>query len=124
MPGVSDATDDIKSEVEAIQQLCGGQDAHKHVVRVLKHGALPGLPYYFIDMELCDLNLSEYIHGNVAARSESLPCFVNDAAPSVKARQIWDVMIHIAGGLEYIHSQGYVHRDIKPENGIFPREIS
>ena len=99
-------------------KLCGKEN-HKNIVSVLKWGELPNSAYYFIDMELCDLNLAVYIHRTDApSPSESLPYFIKDASSELRALQIWNIMRQIAGGIKYIHSHDLVHRDVKPANGI------
>jgi len=93
---------------------------HPNIVAVLKLGPLPQTPYYFIDMELCDLNLAEYIHRRTPlSPSESIPYFVKDAEPPLKAQQIWSIMYEIAKGLAFMHSLRVAHRDLKPANGNF-----
>jgi len=100
----------------AIKNLCG-PGAHIHIVQVLAHGQLPNAPYYFIDMELCDLSLDDYIHREPSAEvSESMPYIIRGTG-SVSPLQIWVVMSQIAVAVEYIHRKGHVHRDIKPANG-------
>ena len=69
-------------------------------------------------MELCDLSLHDYIHRADTPRpSESIPYFIKDAPPEIKASQIWNIMRDIAEGLLYIHEHSLVHRDVKPLNG-------
>ena len=74
------------------------------------------MPYYFIDMELCDLNLAEFIHDPVS-QNPSIPSLVKDITPSLRAQQVWYIMMHITSGLAYLHSLNVVHRDLKPPNG-------
>jgi hypothetical protein len=100
--------------VQAITTLCG-PGTHINIVQVLRHGNFSHSDFYFIDMELCDMNLRDYLHPRSSEPSGSLPQFTRGAG-SKTVSQIWDVMQQIAAGLEYIHLQGQVHRDIKPAN--------
>jgi serine/threonine protein kinase len=102
----------VQKEVEAIKQLCGS-DRHENIVQVLNHGSLSHSPYYFIDMELCDLTLYEYIH----PQTDSGPMVTK--ADWLSVVEIYNVTRQIAAGLEYIHRKGHVHRDLKPQNGDF-----
>lgn len=112
--------EDIEHEAQAIRKICG-QGAHKNIIAVLKLGELRHTSYYFIDMELCDLSLAEYIHRPTAPNpSESIPYFIKNAPPPMKAQQIWNVMQQIASGIKYMHSLDAVHRDLKPANGRLP----
>ena len=122
IPGVDQR--DIDNEVRAIMRLCG-EGNHKNIVSVLKWGELPNSPYYFIDMELCDLNLAVYIHRtDTPSLSESLPYFIKDASVDLRALQIWNIMRQIAKGITYIHKHDLVHRDVKPANGIsYPEDL-
>jgi serine/threonine protein kinase len=71
-------------------------------------------------MELCDLNLELYIYRTTPpAPSESVPFFIKDAPPAIKAEQIWTIMKQIVCGVEYIHLHNEVHRDLKPANGNY-----
>jgi serine/threonine protein kinase len=106
-----------QNELQAITKLCK-KGAHLHIVTVLKIGELRDTPFLFIDMELCDLDLAEYIHCT-KAESSVLTYFVKDQPPPLKAQQIWNVMLHIAKGVQYLHSKDIVHRDLKPANGNF-----
>jgi serine/threonine protein kinase len=112
--------EDIEHETQAIRKICG-QGAHKNIIAVLKLGELRHTSYYFIDMELCDLNLAEYIHRPTPPNlSESIPYFIKDAPPPMKARQIWNIMKQIVSGIKHMHSLDVVHRDLKPANGVLP----
>ena len=82
---------------------------------MFKIGELRNSQDLFIDMELCDLNLLEYIDPGLQGSKPIM--FVRDQPPPVKARQIWNVMLQIATGVDYLHGKHVVHRDLKPANG-------
>jgi serine/threonine protein kinase len=107
----------VEKEVRAIQKLCGLR-THPNIVQVENHGLLWHHPYYSIDMELCDMNLNDFIHPKTAPDPSKthLPCFVKGGGTD-SLLQIWTVMNQIASGVEYIHRQSQIHRDIKPGNG-------
>jgi hypothetical protein len=76
---IQSGRDLLQKEVKAIKRLCG-PGAHVNIVQVLDHGPLSNTPYYFIDMELCDFNLHDYIHRETsAAPSESIMYFIRGA---------------------------------------------
>jgi serine/threonine protein kinase len=105
-----------------------------NIIRVLDHGWLTGsLDVYFIDMELGDFTLADYIdyiHDRRPNLSKAIidslvsstnPAFVPGKCPVHERME--NVMVignHIAQGLEFMHSLHHVHRDLKPSNGISP----
>jgi serine/threonine protein kinase len=115
IPGISKEL--IKIEEEAIQKVC--KKPHQNIIAVLHLGELASSQHYFIDMELCDLNLHQFIdRTNPPNPSESIPYFIKDATPPLRARQIWNVMKQIASGTKYLHGLRIVHRDLKPANSM------
>lgn len=60
-PFGSTTQEDIHREVQAISKVCNIKGGHQNIVSIFKHGPLDLLDYYYIDMELCSLNLAEYI---------------------------------------------------------------
>ena len=105
--------EDIEIEAEAIKKVCK-KDSHPHIVEVLRMGELRNSSNYFIDMELCDLNLEDYIYSRKSGGG--LPFYNKAAKPPLRAQQIWYILIHIARGAKYMHLIGMVHRDLKPAN--------
>ena len=106
----------VEHEGRIIKKICE-QGAHSNIVAVLKLGELRNTSYYFIDMELCDLNLDDYIHRKIPlSPCDSLPYFISNALPSIKAQQIWNIMRQLASGVNYLHTLNTVHRDLKPTN--------
>ena len=44
-----------------MKKLC--TQSHKNIICVFEHGQLNGTAFYFIDMDLCDFTLYEYLRG-------------------------------------------------------------
>lgn len=119
----------IKNEADVIASMCehGG---HQNIVKVLGHGWLKGsFKMYYIDMELASLTLEQYLqyHKNESVEGVDVeaipvadPVFVrNDCDSTKQIANMWVIGMHIAGGLEFMHSLGHVHRDLKPSNGYY-----
>ena len=116
---------DIFNEVKIIDKLLDLNGWNKNVVQVFNHGWIQRDPnWYFIDLELCALNLEDYLQGDfksvlgvsfywdiVAIRNE-LGCLT-----------IWSIMEDITSGLSFIHKCCAVHRDVKPANGTSAGKI-
>jgi serine/threonine protein kinase len=110
---------DILNEIAAVEKLYGVGSVLKppFLVQILRHGWLVSSPYYFFDMELCAMNLEEYIN-------EAWPSDLDGTGPyfskenSSSEQNVWRIMADITTGLSFIHDQHLVHRDLKPRNGI------
>lgn len=101
---------------------------HDNIVSILAHGWMPS-DLYFIDMELCDLTLNDYIN-YLSGESKLMvfddrlfvstsPVLIKSKSSSeVRLLNLWTTGLHIAQGLEFMHAHGHVHRDLKPGNGI------
>lgn len=111
--------------------LSGIRDAgnHDNIIRILGHGWLPKpTSYFYIDMDLCDSNLHDYIYGARIVQhmgehldNEPNPVYApNDCTLLIKLRNVWTILTHICDGLNYIHKHGQIHRDLKPRNGKVP----
>lgn len=101
-------------EIQAIRNIYN-DGGHPHIVAITRIGDIP--QNIFIDMELCDLNLDDFIHSK--RDPAMVPAyFVKDQPPPLKSRQIWNIMSHIAQGVDFLHRKKMVHRDLKPVNGI------
>lgn len=97
---------------------------NQNIVGILRHGWFDTASLCFIDMELCDLNLDDYINcrSTFVTQAPTLlnePVFVaQDCAAHVQMLNTWTIINHIAQGIESIHENNYTHRDLKPANGI------
>jgi serine/threonine protein kinase len=103
---------EIANELRALDKICTKN--HPNVITVLRHDKLEGSLYY-IDMDLCDMNLNSYI----ASIPKSWPDHLAGKGrffPAYDSSIIWAIMKDIAKGLSFIHSLGEVHRDLKPQN--------
>ena len=101
--------EDIEDEAKAIDRLCTDPPG-VHVVRIFRHGWLKSatgdkapLPMYFIDMELGDYSLEDYI--NNLGEESYLP-----------TANILYIMLQITAGISFIHRSGMIHGDLKPAN--------
>lgn len=103
--------------MRAVSKLCMNSNTHQNIVSVLAFGKLSHFLYY-IDMELCDLNLERWIYGkwdqNTAKR---LPHLTVELPPRARMGQVWDIMEDITRAVAFIHDEHEIHRDLKPSNG-------
>ena len=119
------STADIQKELKVASMLQENQ--HKNIVQLLKHGRSK-FNFYFIDMELCEMTLSDYIRDlrdkkpcmfNSDIVQTLRPVFVPGDAPSEgRLTNTWMIGVHIADGLAFMHGHKYAHRDLKPSNGM------
>jgi hypothetical protein len=79
----------------------------------LRHDRFSSGSIYFIDMELCTLNLHNYIyrtleyirHASVLSNDRTF--VIEDTSTHLKLINIWTIMDHVAQGLEFIHKNHY-----------------
>jgi serine/threonine protein kinase len=118
------STADLENERKNIAALIenGG---NKNIITIINHGWMRELDYYFIDMELCELTLHDYV--KYLAGSNELPFDIDasmspvfiekESSPFVRMHNTWTIGSHMASGLEFMHKHHQVHRDLKPHNG-------
>ena len=107
---------DLRNELRALDKICTRDNPH--IVNVLRHGPLPFSTFYYIDMQLCDINLNDYIYQSWPAQLASKSRFFGTDYRDVPSE--WLILAHIVSGLVFIHGLGEVHRDLKPRNGNTP----
>ena len=89
--------------MRAIVKLCHG--SHRNIVTVLEHGWLANSTYYYIDMQLCDLNLEQYLYGTSSAPADS-----NNVPEESRLTTAWDILSQITNGIHHIHKRKVIHR--------------
>ena len=103
----------IDNEVRAINKLC--KSNHPNIVQVLGCGWLkPDGAFYFIDMELCEISLENYIQGGTI---NGLVDWNTVRIRDEVHEHAYKIMQQILNGLIYIHCRNEVHRDLSPNNG-------
>lgn len=101
------------NEVRAIENLCDGK--YQNIVKVFRHGLLrPDHSIYYIDMEMCDFNLDEYVTGTHT--DQSLLDWPNASKQDQIQYLLTTILDNVLSGLTSIHSHNEVHRDISPQN--------
>jgi len=107
---------DIENETRAIDLLC--KDPHENIIQVYGHGLLrPNQLFYYIDMELCELHLGQYLRNEIKGVRGLLewPRVISEGHLDFL---VCAIMQQIIRGLVFIHSKGEAHRDLTPQNGI------
>jgi serine/threonine protein kinase len=107
----------IANEERVIEKV-SASGGHPNIIGILRHGWLNIDEKYFLDMELCAMNLGDFISGDFAMElgEQYFDPMSNGNGP--RCLTIWNIMRDIISGLEYLHGQREVHRDLKPQNGI------
>jgi serine/threonine protein kinase len=105
--------------MRAVAKLCTTEHTHQNIVAVFNFGRLSTF-LYFIDMELCDLNLERWIYGTWdKATARKLPLLTADLPPRARIGQVWDIMEDITRAVAFVHDVNEIHRDLKPSNSLY-----
>ena len=107
----------IANEIRVINKI-SQNGTHLNIITVLGHGEMSTGDIYALDLELCEMNLGQFIRGDYikALGNQYFDPVYNRDVP--ECLTIWTIMRHITNGVGYIHSLREVHRDLKPQNGI------
>ena len=62
--------------------------------------------YFYIDMEVCDSDLGQFIRSN---RPDEF-----QLTPSIPQRQVWEIMNAVANAVRFVHEQNFTICDLRP----------
>ena len=106
--------------MRAIEKLAKN-GSHPNVIAIFDHGWLHTDQYYYFDMQLCVMNLEDFMKADFNAIFGSQ--YLNPGSTEGELPQclnLWTIIRHITSGLEHIHQHHELHRDLKPRNGTHP----
>lgn len=111
--------EDTNREANAILLLYKDGE-HRNLIHVFSYGYKVEHGFFYIDMELCDFSLHDFIYSKLSTPESinlwSIPeCSFQDTERA--SWNAWDIMEQISYGLEFMHGCNLVHRDLKPNNG-------
>lgn len=126
---------DVENEAQ-VASLILMNGGHGNIITILSHGWLKYSfnQCYYIDMELCEFNLRDYVNYHY---NQPTVVFETNIEPNLsptvvrkdssiieRMQNTWTIGIHIALGLEFMHSTKQAHRDLKPGNGKFIKSLN
>jgi serine/threonine protein kinase len=94
-----------------MERLCKSE--HRNIIRIFEHGRVGDGAFYFIDMELCDINLEEYLEGTKTGIRGLLDWKTAEAEGQCLFLLV-AIMQQLLNGLAFIHGKDEVHRDLAP----------
>jgi serine/threonine protein kinase len=106
----------IQTELQAIEDVRKA-GTHRNIVSILRDGKLPQTGLWFIDMELCDLNLQDFISQSwPPALDNTSPFLGRNISETERMSNVWNIIEQLVSGVAHLHDHNLVHRDIKPQN--------
>lgn len=104
---------DIENKVDAISSLYQ-RNGCPHLLFIEQQGVTAD-GRHFIDMELCDYTLEDYIYRPANECVARVPALGSAPLPNRdEASCVLEIFIQIGTAVAFIHEHGYIHRDITP----------
>lgn len=100
----------IDSEVEVL-----GIMEHNNVIRF--YGFSRGTAVYYLNMEYCN-------GGDVHELAKNCKICARNVYGGLNLELIYDFILQVCDGLEYIHNKGLIHRDIKLHNILIKQSLA
>jgi CHASE2 domain-containing sensor protein len=112
----------LEREFNGLKKFTPISRSHPGFVNVLHVGRNEEAGYIYYVMELGDDQLTGQ---KIDPQTYSAKTLANELQKrkSLPLPECLDLMIHLAGTLDYLHQQNLIHRDIKPSNLIFVNGI-
>lgn len=105
--------EDIQQELRAVDSLCR-YEPHRNIVAVTKYGRLDFGSFYFLDTELCDLNLDNYIYRQwTSTMHQDVTYFTTEPSSHMRMGHIWKIMEDVNNGVAFIHQRKQIHETTK-----------
>ena len=106
------------SVIQAIDDVTN-QNTSDNVILILRKNWQQKEPNYYVDTELCEASLEQYIRYKepFSYELDSNPRLFDAPDLGRGIWNVWDIMEQISSGLEFIHNSKYLHLNLKPRNG-------
>ena len=98
--------------MHAVRQL-NEAGVHDNIIMIFRHGPCYEEEEYYIDMEVCDFSLEDYVGRHFPDSGNNGPLYLPTSA---SVERVCNIMKDILKGVAFIHSKNLIHRDLKPAN--------